>query len=76
MPGGLRAKESSTDNILQLAPEAVERRTVVQTFMEENIYLNESLFEHGGPEADDLIKDLQAKTKAMGYGVRSGNVRH
>ena len=55
------------DTILQLSPETVERRKVVQTFMEEYIYPNESLFEHRGPEAEDLMKDLQAKTKAMGY---------
>ncbi len=55
------------DSILQLSPETVERRKAVSQFMEEHIYPNEPLFQHGGEEAESLMKDLQAKTKSMGY---------
>jgi alkylation response protein AidB-like acyl-CoA dehydrogenase len=58
------------DSILSIAPETMERRAVVQKFMEENIYPNEKVLdelEAGGEEAKALIKDLQKKTKAMGY---------
>jgi alkylation response protein AidB-like acyl-CoA dehydrogenase len=55
------------DSVLQLSPETQERRRVVQEFMEQNIYPNEPIFQHGGPQAEALMKDLQARTKAMGY---------
>jgi len=55
------------DTILQLSPETQERRKVVSDFMDEHIYPNELIFEKGGDEADSLLKNLQAKTKAMGY---------
>ncbi|MCK9518408.1 MAG: acyl-CoA dehydrogenase family protein [Dehalococcoidia bacterium] len=55
------------DNILALSPETIERRKVVSDFMEQHIYPNENLLGKGGPEAEALMKELQAKTKAMGY---------
>jgi alkylation response protein AidB-like acyl-CoA dehydrogenase len=55
------------DTVLSLDPETLERRNVVQAFMEENIYPNEPLFERGGEEAEHLMKELQAKTKSMGF---------
>ncbi len=55
------------DSILALSPETQERRKVVREFMEEHIYPNEQLFQHGGKQSEDLLKDLQAKVKAMGY---------
>lgn len=47
-------------------PEIRELRAKVKAFMEEYIYPNEPLFHRGGPEAEALMKDLQARVKAMG----------
>ncbi len=49
-----------------LAPEVRELRRRVRAFMEEQIYPNEPTFEEGGPQAEGLMKELQAKTKAAG----------
>ena len=48
-----------------LSPEIRELRKKVKTFMEEHIYPNEPVFHEGGAEADGLMKELQAKVKAM-----------
>ncbi len=56
-----------TDTTLTTSTETDDRRRVVREFMDEFIYPNEPLFEHGGAEADKLMKELQARTKAMGY---------
>jgi alkylation response protein AidB-like acyl-CoA dehydrogenase len=51
-----------------VTPEINEMRDKVTQFMEEHIYPNENVVEDAGSdEAESLIKDLQAKTKAMGY---------
>ncbi len=47
-------------------PEIRELRAKVKAFMEEHIYPNEPLFHRGGPEAEALMKHLQARVKAMG----------
>ncbi|HWQ27803.1 MAG TPA: acyl-CoA dehydrogenase family protein [Dehalococcoidia bacterium] len=47
-------------------PEIRELRAKVKAFMEEHIYPNEPVFHRGGPEAEALMKDLQARVKAMG----------
>ncbi|MCH8901308.1 MAG: acyl-CoA dehydrogenase family protein [Chloroflexi bacterium] len=49
-----------------LSPEIKELRQKTTDFMEEQIYPNESIFHEGGAEAEELMKELQAKTKAMG----------
>ncbi len=49
-----------------IPPEVKELRRKVKAFMEEHIYPNERLFHEGGPEAEELMRDLQAKTKAAG----------
>ncbi|MCH7836995.1 MAG: acyl-CoA dehydrogenase family protein [Chloroflexi bacterium] len=49
-----------------LSPEIKELRQKTTDFMEEHIYPNESIFHEGGAEAEELMKELQAKTKAMG----------
>ena len=49
-----------------LSPEIKELRRKTTDFMEEQIYPNESIFHEGEPEAVELMKELQAKTKAMG----------
>ncbi len=49
-----------------LSPEIKELRRKTTDFMEEHIYPNESIFHEGGAEAGELMKELQAKTKAMG----------
>ena len=49
-----------------ISPEVRELRQKVTDFMEEHIYPNEPLFHEGGDEAEHLMKELQAKTKAMG----------
>jgi len=52
----------------RVTPEINEMRDNVTKFMEEHIYPNEHVVEDAGEdEAISLIKDLQAKTKAMGY---------
>ena len=49
-----------------LSPEIKELRQKTTDFMEEQIYPNESIFHEGGSQAEELMKELQAKTKAMG----------
>jgi acyl-CoA dehydrogenase len=49
-----------------LSPEIRELRSKAKSFLEEHIYPNEPIFHEGGPQADALLKDLQARTKAMG----------
>ncbi len=49
-----------------LSPEIKELRRKATDFMEEYIYPNEAIFHEGGPQAADLMKDLQARTKALG----------
>jgi acyl-CoA dehydrogenase len=49
-----------------LTSEIRELRARVKAFMDEYIYPNEPLFHGGGPEAEALMKDLQARVKAMG----------
>jgi acyl-CoA dehydrogenase len=49
-----------------LSPEIRELRSKAKSFLEEHIYPNEPIFHEGGPQADALMKDLQARTKAMG----------
>ncbi|MEO6198008.1 MAG: acyl-CoA dehydrogenase family protein, partial [Dehalococcoidia bacterium] len=51
-----------------LSPEIREIRTNVTRFMEEHVYPNEHIVEESeNGSAEPLIKDLQARTKAMGY---------
>ncbi|HVP05543.1 MAG TPA: acyl-CoA dehydrogenase family protein [Dehalococcoidia bacterium] len=51
-----------------LTPEIRKIRTDVRAFMDEHVYPNEHIIEEGEPaEAESLIKDLQARTKKMGY---------
>ena len=49
-----------------LSPEIKELRRKTTDFMEEQIYPNEPIFHEGGAQAEALMKELQAKTKAMG----------
>jgi alkylation response protein AidB-like acyl-CoA dehydrogenase len=49
-----------------LSPEIREQRRKVSGFMKEHIYPNEPVFHEGGDSAVALMKELQAKTKAMG----------
>ena len=49
-----------------ISPEIRELRKKVAAFMEEEIYPNEGIFHEGGSPADALMKELQAKTKALG----------
>ena len=49
-----------------LSPEIKELRRKTTDFMEEQVYPNESIFHEGGAQAEELMKELQAKTKAMG----------
>ncbi len=49
-----------------LSPEIKELRRKTTDFMEEQIYPNEPTFHEGGAQAEELMKELQAKTKAMG----------
>ena len=49
-----------------ISPEIRGLRRSVKMFMEEHIYPNERIFYEGGPEAEALMKDLQAKVKAAG----------
>ncbi len=58
------------DTVLSMSPETIERRETVRKFMEQYIYPNEHVLarqEEGAGEAEALIKDLQQRTKAMGY---------
>jgi alkylation response protein AidB-like acyl-CoA dehydrogenase len=51
-----------------LTPEIREMRANVSRFMKEHIYPNEEFVEHAPEgEARSFMKDLQSKTKAMGY---------
>jgi alkylation response protein AidB-like acyl-CoA dehydrogenase len=51
-----------------LTPQIREMRDNVTKFMEEHIYPNEHAVEDAeSDDAESLIKDLQSKTKAMGY---------
>jgi acyl-CoA dehydrogenase len=51
-----------------LTPEIREIRQTVRAFMDEHIYPNEYVLEEGEPaEVESLTKDLQARTKKMGY---------
>jgi acyl-CoA dehydrogenase len=51
-----------------LTPEIRKIRSDVRQFMDEHVYPNEHIVEEGDPEeAESLIKDLQARTKKMGY---------
>jgi alkylation response protein AidB-like acyl-CoA dehydrogenase len=52
-----------------LTPEIRKIRSDVTAFMDEHVYPNEHIVEDGGDpkEAESLIKDLQARTKKMGY---------
>src|SRR3990172_7817948 len=49
-----------------LSPEIKELRRKVKAFMEEHIYPNEPVFHEGGPGAEQLMKELQARVRAMG----------
>ncbi len=49
-----------------LSPEIKELRAKAKAFMDEHIYPNESVFHESRPEAADVMKDLQARTKALG----------
>ncbi len=49
-----------------LAPEIKELRRKVREFMDQHIYPNEPAFHEGGHQAEALMRDLQARTKAMG----------
>jgi alkylation response protein AidB-like acyl-CoA dehydrogenase len=49
-----------------MTPEIRERRAKVKAFMEQEIYPNEHVLHEGGPEAEALMKELQAKTKSLG----------
>ena len=50
----------------EIPPDVKELRRKVKAFMEEHIYPNEPVFHDGGPEAEALMKELQAKVKAEG----------
>lgn len=51
-----------------VTPEIAKIRSDVRAFMDEHIYPNEHIVEEGDPaEAESLIKDLQTRTKKMGY---------
>ena len=51
-----------------MSPETKKLRTDVRAFMDEFVYPNEEVIEDASDDqAQDLIKDLQARTKKMGY---------
>ena len=51
-----------------ITPEIREIRTNVRKFMDEHVYPNEEIIEEGEPaQVESLIKDLQSRTKKMGY---------
>ncbi len=51
-----------------ITPEIREIRSNVRAFMDEHIYPNENIIEEGEPEhIESVVKDLQARTKKMGY---------
>jgi alkylation response protein AidB-like acyl-CoA dehydrogenase len=49
-----------------LSPEIKEQRRRAKAFLDEHIIPNEHTLEEGGAGAEALMKDLQARTKAMG----------
>jgi acyl-CoA dehydrogenase len=49
-----------------ISPEVRDLRGKVTAFMEEHIYPNEGALEHGGGEAEAMMKGLQSKTKSLG----------
>ena len=49
-----------------MSPEIKGLRRTVRMFLEQHIYPNERIFHEGGPEAESLMKELQAKVKAAG----------
>ncbi|MGH7489066.1 MAG: acyl-CoA dehydrogenase family protein, partial [bacterium] len=49
-----------------LSPEIKELRAKAKAFLDEHIYPNEPAFHEGGTQAEALMKDLQARTKALG----------
>src|SRR3990172_4896484 len=49
-----------------LSPEIKALRRTVRAFLEHQIYPNEPILQEGGPEAEALMKDLQARVKAAG----------
>ena len=57
---------TTTSFTLMMTPEIKELRARTRAFMEEHIYPNERLFQRGGPEADELMKELKKKVKALG----------
>ena len=50
----------------QMTPEIRELRKNVRDFMEEHIYPNEGAFAEENGHGEELMKDLQSRTKAMG----------
>jgi alkylation response protein AidB-like acyl-CoA dehydrogenase len=51
-----------------ITPEIREIRKNVRTFMDEHVYPNEEVIEDGEPkQVESMIKDLQSRTKKMGY---------
>jgi acyl-CoA dehydrogenase len=58
---------NARDTVLNLTPETIERRQTVARFMDEYIYPNEPILARRNEESERLIKDLQARTRAMGY---------
>jgi len=51
-----------------MSPEIKKLRADVRTFMDEFVYPNEEVIEDASSDqAQDLIKDLQSRTKKMGY---------
>jgi alkylation response protein AidB-like acyl-CoA dehydrogenase len=50
----------------ELSPEIKEQRRKARTFLDEHIIPNEPAFEEGGSGAEELMKDMQARVKAMG----------
>ncbi|MCH8815424.1 MAG: acyl-CoA dehydrogenase family protein [Chloroflexi bacterium] len=50
-----------------LTPEIREMRKDVRDFMDEHIFPNEGVFSEENGRREELMKDLQSRTKAMGY---------
>jgi len=51
----------------RLTPEIREMRKNVRDFMDEHIYPNEGVFTEENGRREELMKDLQSRTKKMGY---------
>ncbi len=49
-----------------ITPEIRELRRETQAFMEGHIYPNEARLEEGGEGAEALMRELQARVKALG----------